>query len=54
MVKDDKMKVKIIHGQHKGIVGTLTGVFWGANTVLIKTKNDEEIAVNLSEIETLR
>ena len=54
MVKDDKIKVKIIHGQHKGIIGTVTGVFWGANVALIKTENDEEIAVNLSEIETIR
>lgn len=52
MAKDDKTKVKVIHGQYKGRVGILTGVFWAANVALIKTENDEEIAVNLSEIET--
>lgn len=54
MVKDDKMKVKVTHGQHKGIVGILTGVFWVDNVALIKTENDKEITVNLSEIEALR
>lgn len=35
----DNQKVKIIHGEHNGKVGVVTGVFWGANTVLVKTDN---------------
>lgn len=46
-------KVKVIHGEHKGKVGIVTGMFWGANTTLIKTDDGEEIAVRPVEITTM-
>lgn len=50
---ENNQKVKVIYGQHKGKVGVVTGVFWGANTALIKTDNGEEIAVKPINIITL-
>lgn len=47
---ENNQKVKIIHGEHKGKVGIVTGMFWGSNTALIKTDDGEEIAVRPIEI----
>lgn len=50
---ENNQKVKIIHGEHKGKVGVVTGMFWGADTALIKTDDGEEIAVKPNEITTI-
>ena len=49
----DNQKVKVLHGEHKGKVGVVTGMFWGANTALIKTDDGEEIAVRPNDIITI-
>lgn len=51
-MEDDK-KVEVIYGEHKGKIGVVTGMFWGANTTLIKTDDGEEIAVRPNEIITI-
>lgn len=50
---ENNQKVKIIHGEHKGKVGVVTGVFWGANTAVIKTDDGEEIVVKPIEVATI-
>ena len=50
---ENNQKVKVIYGQHKGKVGVVTGVFWGANTALVKTDDGEEIAVRPNDIITI-
>lgn len=50
---EDNQKVKVIHGEHKGKVGIVTGMFWGANTALIQMDNGKEIAVKPIEITTI-
>ena len=50
---ENNQKVKVIHGEHKGKVGVVIGMFWGANTALIKTVDGEEIAVKPIEITTI-
>lgn len=50
---EDNNKVEVIYGEHKGKVGIVTGMFWGANTALIKTDDGEEIAVKPNEIITI-
>lgn len=50
---ENNQKVKVTHGEHKGKVGVVTGMFWGANTALIKTDDGEEIVVKPIEITTM-
>lgn len=50
---ENNQKVKVIHGKHKGKIGVVTGMFWGANIALIKTDDEEEIAVKSIEIATI-
>lgn len=50
---DDEIRVKVIHGKHKDKIGTLIGIFWGANIANIKTDNGEEISVKPIEITTI-
>lgn len=50
---ENNSKVKVIHGEHKGKIGIVTGMFWGANTALIQTDDGEEIAVKPNEITTI-
>ena len=50
---ENNQKVKVIHGEHKGKVGVVTGMFWGANRALIKMNDGEEIAVRPIEITTI-
>lgn len=50
---EDNQKVKVIHGEHKGKIGVVTGMFWGANTALVKTEDGEEISVRPNEIITI-
>lgn len=47
---ENELKVKIVHGEHKGKTGVLTGMFWGANVALVKIDNGEEISVKPIEI----
>lgn len=49
----DKIRVKVIHGDHKDKVGTLTGMFWAANVAQIQLDDGEEITVKLIEITTI-
>lgn len=51
--RDKILKVKVIQGEHKGKVGVVTGMFWGANMALIKTDDGEEISVRPIEITTI-
>ena len=50
----NKMRVKVIHGEHKDKVGTLTGIFWAANTAQIQLDDGDKITVKLSEITTIK
>lgn len=50
---EDNKKVEVIYGEHKGKIGVITGMFWGANTTLIKTDDGEEIVVRPNEITTM-
>lgn len=50
---DDEIRVKVIHGKHKDKIGTLIGIFWGANVANIKTDNGEEISVKPIDITTI-
>lgn len=50
---ENNNKVEVIYGEHKGKIGVVTGMFWGANTALIKTDDGEEIAVKPNEIITI-
>ena len=50
---EDNKKVEVIYGEHKGKIGVVTGMFWGANTALVKTEYGEEIAVRPNEITTI-
>lgn len=47
---DDGIRAKVIHGEHKGKIGIVTGIFWAANTAIIKTDSGEEISVKPIEI----
>ena len=47
---DDIIRAKVIHGEHKGKIGIVTGIFWAANTAIIKTDGGEEISVKPIEI----
>ena len=49
-VMDDIIRAKVIHGEHKGKIGIVTGIFWAANTAIIKTDGGEEISVKPIEI----
>ena len=50
---EDNKKVEVIYGEHKGKIGVVIGIFWGANTALVKTEDGEEIAVRLNNIITI-
>lgn len=50
---ENNQKVKVIHGEHEGKVGVVTGMFWGINTALIMTDDGEEISVKPIEITTI-
>lgn len=52
-VMDNKTRVKVIYGQHKGKVGIITGMFWAANAAIIMTESGEEISVKPIEITTI-
>ena len=49
-IMDDRIRAKVIHGEHKGKIGIVTGIFWAANIAIIKTDSDEEISVKPIEI----
>ena len=42
---DNIIRAKVIHGEHKGKIGIVTGIFWATNTEIIKTDGGEEIYV---------
>ena len=44
------IKVNIISGVHKGKVGELTGVLHASGIALVKTAENEELAVGIKEI----
>lgn len=42
----DKIRVKVIHGDHKDKLGTLIGMLWVANVAQVKLDDGEEIVCN--------
>lgn len=53
MRMNNGIRVKVIHGEHKGKEGILGGMFWAANVALINMFDGEEIAVKSIEITTI-
>ena len=49
----NKQKVEIVHGEYKGIVGTLVGVLWAANVALVETCEGKEITVKLNDVKSI-
>ena len=50
----DKIRVKVIHGDYKGKIGTLAGMFWAANVAQIQLDDGKEIVVKPIEITTIK
>ena len=40
---EDNKKVEVIYGEHKGKIGVVAGMFWGANTALVKTDEEKKL-----------
>ena len=46
----DLTKVMVTKGEHKGEIGTLTGMFWSSNIAIVVTDDGRELAVNPRDI----
>ena len=50
----DKIRVKVIHREHKDKLGTLIGMLWTANVAQVKLDDGEEIVCKPIEMTTIK